>query len=582
MAAHHSRASANIQSEEDPSDTMSYVYDPTTGTSQWVPIMPFVNYTHDPSHGVYGIAYAPTEDYEVSRRQNAYEHQYISGQLRELEAQRQREQMRYNNNDHPPAAIGSHHQNGNTPQHFPARADAHLGLPTRNEQRYPVPSEQHNKELNTTDSQSYSRRGNLVSSPDDDVLLSREDAIARRYAEIGPAAYIESIVIRDSLRDPRLSRPIFRTVQVPSFADDTLLAERVGALGPAAYMERVFAQDDLHPLSWHPLPEGPAPPLEGVDSSQDTLSRRLIRALDEYYRRGLKEEPGHRFDNMDDTVIAAYINAQGCVSRPGQGILRIVGHEQPFSVFDSWVLRISFLHLQQSALEVLLPIDRDAITVVDNDILRVLYVHLSNGSRTIPRSVTSANVEESRRRVLSELERRGFTKQMPRFARLFGLSDPSAEIIIRDTASSSRLTENSNASVSQSSREVKTPAASVTRDSKDRRDNKARQRVRRGSVSTTTDSSGEVTEKRKGKAPVTRKYETDSDHSSAASSSNTVRYELDISSSEVSIPSAGDEATPAETTSWEDSDYNSENTKRKAGGIRSRRRGGLWDQKSDH
>lgn len=123
----------------------------------------------------------------------------------------------------------------------------------------------------------------------------------------------------------------------------------------------------------------------------------------------------------------------------------------------------------------------------------------------------------------------------------------------------------------------------MTRDSKDRRDNKARQRGRRGPVSTTETFSGEVSEKKKRrKVPVTREYETDSDHTSAASSSNTVQYELEVSSSEVSTPSAEGKATPAETTSWEDSDHSSEKTKHNASGTRLRHRGGLSGQKSDH
>jgi hypothetical protein len=42
----------------------------------------------------------------------------------------------------------------------------------------------------------------------------REARLERRFREIGPAAYIEGITARDSLRDPRLSRPILREVDI--------------------------------------------------------------------------------------------------------------------------------------------------------------------------------------------------------------------------------------------------------------------------------------------------------------------------------------------------------------------------------
>jgi hypothetical protein len=399
-------------------------------------------------------------------------------------------------------------------------------------------------------------------------------------------AYVEPISARDGLSVPRL-RPALPAG--PSFAEKTLLAERVGALGPEAYMARITSQDSLRPLSWHPLPEGPALPLDEVDPSQNSRSRTLIRSLDGYYRRELKGEPGHRFDNVNDTVVAAYINAHAHASDFGQGILRIIGREQPFSVFYSWIVQIPFLRLQHDALEVLLPVDQNAIRDVNNDILRVLYVHLSNGSSTMPHTATDAGVEDSRRTVLGELERRGFTEKLPRVARLRGLSDRSAEHMsglpdwFLDTASTSKLAERSNASVNQSSRWSNTLVAGEIRDPKNRRDNKARQRVRRGGMSITDYVFGEVSEKKKGNAPVAEDDETDSsDYSSAPSSSNTVQHELEVSSSEDCTPPAKGKAATTKATSRRDPRDSSQKTKHKADKTPSRHRSSRSDRKSDH
>lgn len=48
--------------------------------------------------------------------------------------------------------------------------------------------------------------------PYDDPV--KEARLERRFREIGPAAYIEGITTRDSLRDPRLSRPRLRELDI--------------------------------------------------------------------------------------------------------------------------------------------------------------------------------------------------------------------------------------------------------------------------------------------------------------------------------------------------------------------------------
>lgn len=57
----------------------------------------------------------------------------------------------------------------------------------------------------------YTRRRNVPLL--DDVRFDdrvRESRLEQRYQDIGPAAYVEGIIARDSLRDPRLSRPRIR------------------------------------------------------------------------------------------------------------------------------------------------------------------------------------------------------------------------------------------------------------------------------------------------------------------------------------------------------------------------------------
>jgi hypothetical protein len=605
---------------------MSHFYDPIIGPPRRTQNTPVGTNLQGSVNDVYVRPYGRSNELDDQRQQNAYEDQHIGAlipeDIPEFEARRQREYMRYIRGEHSPAGTGSYRmsgfENSSTSRHFPARAGSLPGSPDLwASQRDTVIQGQRDEHSDLTADRRHPRRDTSAPNPDHADLLSEKDRLAKRYAEIGPAAYIEGITVRDSLRFPALSMPNLRPVLLeepapadevylqqdfardglsvphlrpifptgPSFAEKTLLAERVGALGPEAYMARITSQDSLRPLSWHPLPEGPALPLDEVDPSQNSRSRTLIRSLDGYYRRELKGEPGHRFDNVNDTVVAAYINVHAHASDFGQGILRIIGREQPFSVFYSWIVQIPFLRLQQSALEVLLPIDRDAIREVNNDILRVLYVYLSNGSRTIPHPATDADVEDSRRTVLVELEHRGFTEKLPRVARFRGLSDRSADRmsevpgLFHDTASSSR----SDTLVNQSSRWPNTIAAGGTRDPKDRRDNKARQRVLRGEMSITDYVFGEVSEKKKGKAPVAEDGETDSsDHSSAASSSNTVQHELEVSSSEDCTPPAKGKAAATKVNSRGKSRDSSQKTKHKANKTPSRRRSSRLNRKSDH
>ncbi|GAB7330647.1 hypothetical protein MBLNU13_g02215t1 [Cladosporium sp. NU13] len=139
------------------------------------------------------------------------------------------------------------------------------------------------------------------------------------------------------------------------------------------------------------------------------------------------------------------------------------------------------------------------------------------------------------------------------------LRDPSWH---RDPASGS------SAPVDQISREVETFAAGEIHTAKGRRDNKPRQDVRGGSTSMTGYLFGEVSEKRKEKAPDTRVYEVDSsDHLSASSPPNAVQYELEVGSSEDSTPPTKGKAPALKATSHGISHDSSKKTKHRADKI---------------
>jgi hypothetical protein len=363
--------------------------------------------------------------------------------------------------------------------------------------------------------------------------------------------------------------PRLRTLVLdePAPADDT-------------YLEPSTARDGLSVPRSGPIFE--------VDYSQHTPARKLIHALDEHHRLDLRAEPGHRFDNVDDDVVTAYVNTRDYESPLEQGFRLIKGSKQPFSASDSWLIPISFLRLQHKFLEVVLPIDQETVADLNNDILRVLYIHFSTDSLGIPYSVSGASVAESCRRVLGELERRGFTEQLPRVVRLRGLSDQSPDRMSRgldshDTSPRSKLAKRSNASVDQNNRGVQTFAIGEIRTPKGRRDNRARRDALRGSASTPGHVLGEMSEKKKGKAPVTRDHEADSsDHLSAGSSSNTVLHEREASSSDDSTPSARGRVTPAETASHGGSCDSSEKIKVKADKTTSRHKSSVLSQKAHH
>lgn len=523
-------------------------------------------YPHDASHGNYGGTYGSDEEYEVLRQQNA----------------EQPDCSTYMYGTHPPAGTRSHRMPdfdySSTSRRFPARTGSFPGSPQLwDSQRNTTTSDRQNEHSDSNHSMGghyHPGRGNSVPHRYQDGLRSKEDLIEDFVAKIGPAGYVSLIVARDNIR----------LYGEPMRSDEEFLAEELADLDRKACLPRTTSRDGLRPLSMsESATAGLACFSEEVDSSQDNSSRELIYALDKHYRRELKQNYGHRFDNVDDTVVAAYINACDNMSHPGQRMQRVIGRDQPFSFSNLWFVPIPFLDLRNTALEVMLPLDQEAITELNNDVLRVLYVHLSNDSREISSAVTSDGMDESRQRVLSEVVRRGFTGELPKVARLRGLNDYSVPRRLSDPRWLHGSVSGSSALVDQLNREVERLASGELRTLKGRRDNKARQDVHQGSTSRTENFLGEVSEKKKGKVPATRVYGIDSpEHSSAASSSNTVQYELEVSSSEDSTPPNKGKAPAVEATSNGKSYDSSKKTTQRADKIPSRHRSSVSNQKSDH
>jgi hypothetical protein len=155
----------------------------------------------------------------------------------------------------------------------------------------------------------------------------------------------------------------------------------------------------------------------------NSTTREPTHASDERHGPGSTAETGHRFDNFDDIFIHAVINARGPRSYSAPEVYMTIGRETQKDSPIAWSIEIPYLGLPQNVLEVWLPLDQASLLDLTNDVLRVLHVHIADpdckalGSAFFP----AADVVESRRLVLRELERRGFTEQMPHVVRLHGL-----------------------------------------------------------------------------------------------------------------------------------------------------------------
>lgn len=155
----------------------------------------------------------------------------------------------------------------------------------------------------------------------------------------------------------------------------------------------------------------------------------LMDGLNQCYSDDLKADLGHRFDDVDDDVIIAYAKAHvSLFGRPYPGLLATltVGEEANRGRHPSCLIPVPYLGIRYKYLDVILPLSRDYVRDLDNDVLRLLHVHLAafdcGAPDNVPMRASHADLAESRHQVLCELYRRGFTERLPNIVRLKGLS----------------------------------------------------------------------------------------------------------------------------------------------------------------
>lgn len=183
------------------------------------------------------------------------------------------------------------------------------------------------------------------------------------------------------------------------------------------------AQEPVQPTT--PESERPKGPPESAYKS-------LMDALDRHYAKDLKAEVGHHFDNVDDNVIIAYARAHESgydSALPDLSPPRIIGSN--WRKHDSWLIPVPYLYrgLNLTYLDVILPLDRNCVRDLSNDVLRVLHIQLAAADYKTPYNHVRASdddMAESRLQVLGELLRRGFTGRLPNVVRLKGLGGGEA------------------------------------------------------------------------------------------------------------------------------------------------------------
>lgn len=153
----------------------------------------------------------------------------------------------------------------------------------------------------------------------------------------------------------------------------------------------------------------------------------LMDGLNQFYAHDLKANLGHHFDDVDDDVIIAYAKAHVALfGRPFPELAMTVGEVANRGRHPSCLIPIPYLGIRFKYLDVILPLSQQYVRHhVDNDVLRLVHVHLAAFDRgepdNAPMRASHADMAESRHRVLCELQRRGFTERMPNIVRLQGL-----------------------------------------------------------------------------------------------------------------------------------------------------------------
>jgi hypothetical protein len=286
--------------------------------------------------------------------------------------------------------------------------------------------------------------------------------------------------------------------------------------------------------------------LQSTSNAQNsTTTRALTQALKERYELDSMAEAGHLFDNVDDTFIHAQINAYALHHSWAPHVYLTVGQETGEDSPVSWFIDIPYLELPQDVLEVHLPLDQTSLLDLTNDVLRVLHVHIADPDHRAPvlASLSAAELTESCRLILQELENRGFTEHVPHVVRLRGLKHRASTCTPVPTSSSK-----------PSRKGAQKGSAGEASHCMDCCDHKSRQQVTQDPESSTLDSTGEASEKRNRKAPVDKDYDADSsDHSDGTTPSGMTPIE--DSTSEDGLVYGKSKAHAAENTSRPGSGY---------------------------
>lgn len=294
---------------------------------------------------------------------------------------------------------------------------------------------------------------------------------------------------------------------------------------------------------------GPSRVPEATSCDLSAESRDLLDALDDYYFVHLKPDTGHRFDDVDDYILIAYLSA--CNDSPRWHWSEKLTAGPVTRAPNGAHLKVPFLNLPQPVLEVSFPLDHASVRNLSNDVLRVLHIFLATTDHAPDNQwgVPDDEVAESRREVLRQLESRGFTERCTPTVRLCGLkSRPTADADTAADAVSSFMPElRRMQSATQSTKVPKTDATEKACGSKDCC-NKSHRKVNKNAKSS-KNSTGEVSEKKKGKAPVGRDYEVShSVHSNATPSSSAMPTESADSDSEHSHSDSGDSVAATKST----------------------------------
>jgi hypothetical protein len=266
-------------------------------------------------------------------------------------------------------------------------------------------------------------------------------------------------------------------------------------------------------------------------------------------------EAGHLFDNVDDTFIHALINAYALHHSWAPHVYLTVGQGTGEDSSGSWFIDVPYLGLPQDVLEVYLPLDLKSLLDLPNDVLRVLHVHIADPDHRAPMlaSLSAAELAESCRLILQELEHRGFTEHMPHVVRLRGLRHgPSTRIPV--STSSSKLSTRPGVSAIQSRKDAQKGSAGEASHCMDCCNHQSHQQVGQDMESSPTQSTSKASGKEKGKAPMDNDYDADSSNLSEATTPSGVTPTED-SALEDSLVYGKGKARAAESTSQAGSGY---------------------------